>query len=661
MKLLVIKELNIVNFGNISNKKISFSDGFNVIAGENESGKSTILSFIRFIFYGVSSRKSEIKKYEPLLGGKISGTATVVFDGCEYEIIRDLNLTKAKQVRVINKSTSEEADRDFCAAVGENFLKMNEESFINTYFIGQLSAKITGGNDEILNKLSNLSSSGDEDISYNEIIGEIDEQIADLTSPRRKNAVILSLEKEIDDANSKIYRIKIQNEQKKELEAELARTEKELKEAKDEKNALTESINSARVLEIRKRLADEKNNIVRLKTSIEADKAKLYKIVPDKLFENIDKEKEAEFLKEPETDFDKSIQKLDDEYKKISLMRNIICILGAILTVLLCFINPFFFSIGILIIAFLCFLHKKSKNIIEKRDEFKKCKNEHESMKKEYLKRFESESKEEYLSKKAKYKEYENEKRILLEKIKTQTENLEILVKMHENTENDALTNYKNIDTIKVADYNLNVNIEEANEKIKKLDSEILLKTEKIHRLKFETEKDESFVEAQEKLEAAKTALAKAKERYEILETAKNYINMAFNELKSSFAPSLSENTSEIFEKLTEKKYSGVLINEKFLAKIKMGNSYEDAGFLSSGALDQLYFSMRMGIINTLKQDNEEYPVILDDAFAFYDDTRLKAVLDFLTEYSKHSQIVLSSCHMREADYLGKKANIINL
>lgn len=54
-----IKELNIVEFGCLRNKKIVLGDGLNVIHGENESGKSTIMLFIRFMFYGLPARSKK--------------------------------------------------------------------------------------------------------------------------------------------------------------------------------------------------------------------------------------------------------------------------------------------------------------------------------------------------------------------------------------------------------------------------------------------------------------------------------------------------------------------------------------------------------------------------------------------------------------------------
>ena len=56
---MIIKKINIVSFGTLRDFSAELSDGINIISGANESGKSTILAFIRFIFYGLPSRRSE--------------------------------------------------------------------------------------------------------------------------------------------------------------------------------------------------------------------------------------------------------------------------------------------------------------------------------------------------------------------------------------------------------------------------------------------------------------------------------------------------------------------------------------------------------------------------------------------------------------------------
>ena len=66
-----IKELRLKNFGKFTNKEIHFSDGMNVIYGENESGKSTIYTFIRAMLFGLergrgrAAAQDVFSRYEP--------------------------------------------------------------------------------------------------------------------------------------------------------------------------------------------------------------------------------------------------------------------------------------------------------------------------------------------------------------------------------------------------------------------------------------------------------------------------------------------------------------------------------------------------------------------------------------------------------------------
>ena len=54
---------------------------------------------------------------------------------------------------------------------------------------------------------------------------------------------------------------------------------------------------------------------------------------------------------------------------------------------------------------------------------------------------------------------------------------------------------------------------------------------------------------------------------------------------------------------------------------------------------------------------------LLDEAFAMYDDNRLKNILEFLYKESKERQIIIFTCQKREVELLSeiKDVNIVNL
>ena len=53
MKFLKINKLKINSYGKLKEKEINLENGINLIYGENEAGKSTLIKFIINSFYGI--------------------------------------------------------------------------------------------------------------------------------------------------------------------------------------------------------------------------------------------------------------------------------------------------------------------------------------------------------------------------------------------------------------------------------------------------------------------------------------------------------------------------------------------------------------------------------------------------------------------------------
>ena len=68
--------------------------------------------------------------------------------------------------------------------------------------------------------------------------------------------------------------------------------------------------------------------------------------------------------------------------------------------------------------------------------------------------------------------------------------------------------------------------------------------------------------------------------------------------------------------------------------------------------MEQVYFALRMAI-GDLLFEGDSMPLVLDDSFAYYDDNRLKAVLQVLASM-KDRQIFIFTCHNREQRYLNE-------
>jgi len=73
---------------------------------------------------------------------------------------------------------------------------------------------------------------------------------------------------------------------------------------------------------------------------------------------------------------------------------------------------------------------------------------------------------------------------------------------------------------------------------------------------------------------------------------------------------------------------------------------------LSAGTIDQLYLAVRLAICELALPGDNPCPIILDDALVYFDDERCKNALELLRGMAKDRQIILFTCHGREAAFL---------
>ena len=112
----------------------------------------------------------------------------------------------------------------------------------------------------------------------------------------------------------------------------------------------------------------------------------------------------------------------------------------------------------------------------------------------------------------------------------------------------------------------------------------------------------------------------------------------------------LNNRVSGIMEDLTRGKYKQLTVEEGLAISLMSGSRKIDITRVSQGTAEQAYFALRMAASEVLLE--EEFPVILDDAFVSYDEERLRNVLKWLVESGK--QVLLFTCQKREVEILGE-------
>lgn len=142
---------------------------------------------------------------------------------------------------------------------------------------------------------------------------------------------------------------------------------------------------------------------------------------------------------------------------------------------------------------------------------------------------------------------------------------------------------------------------------------------------------------------------------YQSKEQEKRALELASNKLlelsegvQQELSVRLNEKASKILCEITGGAYTMLLIDEKLkMSLIKDGRKIL-LEQVSRGTIEQIYFSLRMAAADLLF--DEDYPLILDETFVYYDDVRLENTLRWLKKSKK--QVILFSCQKREQEIL---------
>lgn len=154
-----------------------------------------------------------------------------------------------------------------------------------------------------------------------------------------------------------------------------------------------------------------------------------------------------------------------------------------------------------------------------------------------------------------------------------------------------------------------------------------------------------------EQLDAQVSALRR---EYAAIRLAMEALDAANTTLQNRFSPELARRAAGYFSRLTGGRYGAVVLDRAFhMAAEPAGDGVcRDAQFLSAGAADQLYLAVRLAICDLVLPGEDAAPIVLDDALASFDDVRCGEALRLLKEEARRRQILLFTCHSREAALL---------
>ena len=609
MRLL---DLYINGFGKFHKRSISFHKGLNVIYGKNEAGKSTLHTFIRGMLFGIEKGRGRVSKndlyvkYEPWENSSsYEGRMRVEANGQIYRIERNFS-KNSKSLHVINETLGREEAAD--KAFFDQLLNgLTETSYINTVSIGQLkSATDANMASELKNYIANLNTSGNMALNITKASAFLKSQRKCLEAQIVPEAArnYTALLGEIRSIEHEIATPEFEN-QLSEYQAMRSQVKEELEKKQNTKEELLQKIARGRQILSNNQFTDESS----IQSYLENAK-KVY----------------GEY----------SAAKTASEKKSRTVFTVLVFLLAAVFAAGCVFCNtaafqllegkiPSTFSAPLLsaltlggaflfaIIGF--FLVMKAKRLQKElelsagliREIFSRHLGD-SSISQEALQALEGRM-DEFSRLSAALKRSE-------ESLAEQTEEIARLQEKQESC-NEVI------------------------EKQQRAQWELEKKLERLSVCKDQAAAFQHILSENDRLRDETAAIDLALETLTEVSTS----------IRSSFGVLLNKTASDLIAGITGGIYNSMSIDENLNIFMNTPTKLVPVEQVSSGAMDQIYLAVRLAVAQLMKGDGETLPLIFDDSFVQYDDSRLETALKWITK-AYNGQIIIFTCHKRELQIL---------
>ena len=609
-----IDDFKINNYGKIENSEVFLQNGINLIKGYNEAGKSTILSFLNSMLYGIDKTKkgniSEYDKYLPWLSTNFSGSMNYRLDnGNNYYVFRDF---KKKTPIILDRNRNDITANFKQSKKGIDFLEeqigVDKKTFQNTSISYQKLVVLDDKNKaEMSGKLANLISTGEENYSYDDIIKRLNnKQLEEVGTSRTKKRPINNIEERI---------LKLEQERREVLNI------------KDKKERMTEEREEiqkkfATVGYIKQMITEIKENFLKKETE-----KKIY----TEIYNRIEKKKEEIEEKKKERIDVITKEKVFDKIKWIYLILTLIAIPAAYY-----YIYSLIAYVLLLIFIYIIAKNNSDKRMADLEEKNRAVEKELNILRKDVI----------------------QDERVIQKEKKEFEERFE-------NVKKQMFQKYKNFVNREYLERILKKDIEGVFKEASEIEKEYENTMYRLSQINAERNVVEStsgkLAEIVEELEELKQEREKLLNYNDTIEIAKEILKESYDELKNNVGPEFDKKLSYIVKKITNGKYDDVYIDINHNIKMKTEHGeYVNLERFSTGTIEQVNLALRLAYIDTISK--ESLPIILDEAFAFYDDERLANIMRFLSQEYIDRQVIIFTCSNREKKIIDEEnipANVV--
>ena len=625
-------------FGALDNAVLEPGAGLTVIAAPNESGKSTWAGFLKAMLYGIDTRErdktgflADKTRYQPWSGAPMEGEIQLEWQG------RDITLrrfpTRANPFggfEAVYTASGDPVPGLTAANAGEQLTGVSREVYQRSAFVGQGGASI-GASGELEARISALATSGQEDVAYS----AVERTLRDWRNRRRanrSNGLIPQLEEELSELDAVLREVEQTRRRKREAEQELARLQEKRRDLQNDLN-IWERIERH---DLNRRYGEAYMEWETARAAVPVD-------WPHPVFGSMTGEEAWAFAQKRQEERDVALEenrrreaRRDTLEKTVRKQRMTARLeIGVAAAALLVGIGlalwsktwaPLFALGGTAAAALVLGLAslRREKFSRQALDELLPVR---------------VPEGEDWLNQAAQYRE--------------------ILAKARQAKAAEASARRRMEDLAaqggQLAD-TLELLYPPAQSKAATA-AQLAAVERELERCREELARSEGALahlgggeDADARRAGLDEQLTQRLEEYEALTAALDALSAANAALRERFSPALNREAGEIFAALTGGRWPRLSLARDFTAQAVREDGTLPRSWLalSAGTAEQLYLSVRLAVCALTVPD---VPLVLDDALAAFDDGRCALALDYLRGVGQGRQILLFSCHSREADW----------
>lgn len=649
---MIINSLGLKHFGKFSDEKIELQNGINLIYGTNEAGKSTIHTFIKGMLFGIDKQRGRTSfdvytRYKPWDTPTLyDGEMEITVEGVPYLIKRNL-YKEEKSVQIINKDTGREVpykeQRGGCFIEG-----LTENNYSNTVYVAQQQVAT---NKELAFRINdyitNMSTTQSSEVNVNQAIKEL--------QTRKKEIEAKQTKQQVKELNIELKQIQATDFMLKEIERQMLGFDKEIQELNLEKESSKVDGGYLQKLQILDSYVKEYDLILEKYQSLIDCREYYYQVMQHiKAWRSGVQQKPDETVVLENSPPRQMESRHNVKSYKGYLLSAFLVVFSFLISILvpLTRLNKVIlialtavFSISILIVQFI--VNKKKQNTIEEKIAQEKS-------------AIQPISNIENLQGNPAIEEYQEISKRLLTRMQSQEEDIltyaNKVVAMNEVNSETMKMMHQEIDKLANQLTKQKEMLQQKQTREKEVIRLIETAGAKKEKLRWEFSRLEESIADYAKKRALRDELMERRKKEDIELTAIDVSIQTIQDLAASihddFGEKLNRSISEISTAFTLGNCYDVKVDEKLNMKIVKGSDFVPMEFLSTGTMEQLYLALRLVAADLLLKD-KEMPLILDDAFVYYDDDRLEETLRELAARTSR-QILIFTCHNRERQVLDK-------